>query len=126
MAGGRGKAGPPKRRPAGGRKPLGARRRARLRGRLLLAGVLLFAAFLYWRPLISYGEARASVADRRAEVAALRTERTRLERRLRHATSVPALEREARRIGFVRPGERLFVVKGIPAWRQAQRAGGGD
>jgi hypothetical protein len=25
---------------------------------------------------------------------------------------------EARRIGFVRRGEQLFVVKGIPEWRR--------
>ena len=108
-----------------GRKPLSPRRRARLRGRLLVAGVLVFAAFLYWRPLASYSETRASVGERKAEVAELRAERARLERRLARATSVPALEREARRIGFVRPGERLFVVKGIPAWRRAQRAADG-
>ena len=108
-----------------GRKPVSPRRRARLRGRLLVAGVLLLAAFLYWRPLASYSETRASVAERKADVAALRAERARLERRLARATSIPALEREARRIGWVRPGERLFVVKGIPAWRQQQRARAG-
>ena len=32
-----------------------------------------------------------------------------------------ATQREARRIGYVLPGEQLFVVKGIPAWRRAQR-----
>ena len=30
--------------------------------------------------------------------------------------------REARRIDYVKPGERLFVVKGIPAWRKARSA----
>ena len=38
------------------------------------------------------------------------------------------LGREARRIGFVKPGERLFIVKGIVEWRRARRAtmrGGG-
>jgi hypothetical protein len=28
------------------------------------------------------------------------------------------LVREARRLGLVKPGERLFIVKGIPAWRK--------
>ncbi len=27
--------------------------------------------------------------------------------------------REARRLGYVKPGERLFIVKGINAWRRA-------
>jgi hypothetical protein len=26
--------------------------------------------------------------------------------------------REARRLGLVKPGERLFIVKGIAAWRK--------
>ena len=34
-----------------------------------------------------------------------------------------SLEREARRINYVKPGERLFVVKGIPAWRKARSVG---
>jgi hypothetical protein len=25
--------------------------------------------------------------------------------------------REARRLGFVKPGEQLFIVRGIAAWR---------
>ena len=28
------------------------------------------------------------------------------------------LVREARRLGLVKPGERLFIVRGIPAWRK--------
>jgi hypothetical protein len=27
------------------------------------------------------------------------------------------LLREARRLGFVKPGEQLFIVRGIAAWR---------
>jgi hypothetical protein len=30
-----------------------------------------------------------------------------------------ALAREARRIGYVKPGERLFIVKGISSWQRA-------
>ena len=29
----------------------------------------------------------------------------------------PDLVREARRLGFVKPGEQLFIVRGIAAWR---------
>ncbi len=44
-----------------------------------------------------------------------------LERRLVLETSDAALVREARRrLGYVRPGERLFIVKGIDRWRRAQ------
>ena len=34
------------------------------------------------------------------------------------ADTPEALTREARRIGYVKPGERLFIVKGIAGWRR--------
>lgn len=78
--------------------------------------------YLYSRPLASYLEARTELAERRAEIETLRATRAGLELRLTNATSLEATEREARRIGYVRPGEQLFVVKGIPDWRRAQRS----
>jgi hypothetical protein len=54
----------------------------------------------------------------------LRDERARLEARLLRASSVAALSREARRLGLVREGERLFIVKGIPEWRRTIRSDG--
>jgi cell division protein FtsB len=98
------------------RKASGRRLRS---GRLLVAGVLALVAFLYYRPLTSYVQTRGDVEHRRAQVAALRAEKAQLERRLARSTSVAALRAEARRIGYVRPGERLFIVKGIPEWRRA-------
>ena len=102
-----------------------ARSRARrLRaGRVLLCGVVVLVGFLYYRPLTSYLETRRDVDKRRADVVELRAERARLERRLARTTSVAALSREARRMGYVKPGEQLFIVKGIPAWRAAKRTG---
>ena len=44
-----------------------------------------------------------------------------LELRLTNSTSLAATQREARRLGYVLPGEQLFVVKGIPEWRRVQR-----
>jgi cell division protein FtsB len=75
-------------------------------------------AFLYYRPLMSYLETRSELGSRRAQVVALRAEKGRLERRLERTTSDAALAREARRIGYVKPGERLFIVKGIGAWQR--------
>jgi cell division protein FtsB len=100
-----------------------ASRRARLRGgRLLVLGVLALVGFLYYRPLTSYLQTRGDLDRRQAEVVGLRAERASLERKLARSTSVAALRREARRIGYVRPGERLFIVKGIPEWRRARAA----
>jgi hypothetical protein len=96
--------------------------RSKRRLRLLWLGALVaVAAYLYYQPLSSYFETRNELGARRAEVRALRVTKAELERRLESSTSVEATTREARRIGYVLPGERLFVVKGIPAWRIAQR-----
>jgi hypothetical protein len=78
------------------------------------------AVYLYYRPLSSYVETRGDLAARQAEVAALEATRADLERRLVASTSLEAAQREARRMGWVRPTERLFVVKGIPDWRKAR------
>jgi cell division protein FtsB len=91
--------------------------------RLLWFGLLLAAtAYLYSQPIASYLGVRGDLAGRRAEIETLRTRKAALELRLVNATSLEATEREARRIGYVRPGEQLFVVKGIPDWRRAQRS----
>lgn len=88
---------------------------------VLPLAVVVVTAFLYYRPLSSYLETRHQLAERRTEVQELQADKARLERRLARTTSTRALAREARRIGLVRPGERLFIVKGIKAWRRAQR-----
>jgi hypothetical protein len=86
-------------------------------------GIVGIAVYLYYRPLASYVETKNDLATRRAEVESLRLVRAELELRLVNSTTVGSLEREARRNNYVRPGERLFVVKGIPAWRQARSSG---
>jgi cell division protein FtsB len=100
----------PRRRPA----------RSRIVLRWLALGVTVLVALLYVGPLRSYLETRAALEERRAEVEGLRRERLRLERRLAESTSAEALLVEARRLGFVKEGERLFIVKGIPQWRASK------
>ena len=101
-------------------RPRVQRRRLRV---LWVVAVLGLAVYLYYRPLASFLETRNDLTTRRAEVETLRIARAQLELRLANSTSLEATEREARRIGYVKPGEQLFVVKGIPAWRQARSAG---
>jgi cell division protein FtsB len=86
--------------------------------RLLAAGGLVLLAFLYWKPAHAYLHAKQELQGRRAEVQALRTERTRLQRRIAQAGTGDQFVREARRLGLVKPGEKLFIVKGIGAWRK--------
>jgi len=86
-----------------------------------LVGLLAISVYLYYQPLDSYFDTRRDLAQGRTEVEALRAAKEQLEQRLAFSTSVEATRREARRIGYVRPGEQLFIVKGIPDWRKAQR-----
>ena len=85
---------------------------------LLPVVVLGVVGFLYVRPITSYLETRNQLDERRAEVAALHAERARLSARLARTTSLDELARVARRIGYVRPGEHLFLVKGTAEWRR--------
>ena len=94
-----------------------ARRRRPTRSALALrwlgAGVLLLIAFAYIQPLRAYREARAEVADRKAEVAALERESKVLDERLAVTRTDDFIIREARKLTLVRPGERLFIVTGL-------------
>jgi hypothetical protein len=100
--------------------------RSRRRLRLFWAlSVLFVAVYLYYRPLSSYVDTRHELTAQRVEVQQLRVRKLELEQRLNASTSLEATRREARRIGYIRPGERLFIVKGIPEWLKARRSVGG-
>jgi cell division protein FtsB len=86
--------------------------------RLLAAGGLVLLAFLYWKPAHAYLHAKRELQTRRAEVQTLRSERVRLQRRIAQAGTGDQFVREARRLGLVKPGEKLFIVKDIAAWRK--------
>ena len=99
-------------------QPRGRLRPRHLR-RWLAAGALVVIGLLYYKPVRTYVDTRHALAGRAAEVHELQRERAVLSRRVTASTSPEALAREARRLGLVKPGERLFIVKGIPAWRRA-------
>jgi hypothetical protein len=90
--------------------------------RWLAVGVLALVACLYYRPLKTYISTRHELSQQRREVQILAAQEAALETRLAASTSTSALAREARRLGLTLPGEHLFIVKGVPAWRKAQRA----
>jgi cell division protein FtsB len=75
--------------------------------------------YAYYHPLRSWIETRQQLSSRRAEVAQLAAEKRALQQRLQVSMSPDSLAHEARRLGFVRPGEHLFIVKGIEAWKNA-------
>jgi cell division protein FtsB len=98
------------------------RRRSPRAGRLLVLGVLVLAGFLYYQPLASYLDRREQLARRSDEVAVLRARKQELERRLEASKSPDELAREARRLGLIKQGEQLFIVKGVDAWKKARGA----
>lgn len=77
---------------------------------VVLAGVLL----LYVGPAHSYLQTWRESNAKRAQVQRLQAENVRLRARRRSLENPHALERSARRLGMVRPGERAFVVRGLP------------
>ena len=97
-------------------------RRRRIRrlklGRLGAIAAIVLVGYLYYRPLSNWLHTRGALAKRTSQVQLLETQKATLEREVEQATSLTQLARSARRIGLVRPGERLFIVKGIPEWRR--------
>ena len=82
----------------------------------------MLVGLLYYRPLYDYLGARSQRAARIAAVRKLQKQQAALERRLKHASSDAALEAAARTLGYIRPGEHLYIVKDIPQWRRGQHA----
>jgi cell division protein FtsB len=95
-----------------------SRRRPVRSMRWLILGVAVLIGFLYYRPLSSYLETKQELERRTSELHELEEDRTALERRLARAEEPASVERQARRLGLVRPGERLFIVTGVDAWRR--------
>lgn len=88
--------------------------------RWIAVAVLGLVGFLYYQPLRTYLDTREQVAVRALEVQELAARKRTLDRRLRSHASDAALLRAARKLGYVKPGERLYIVKGIEAWRRAR------
>jgi cell division protein FtsB len=98
---------------------------ATLARRWSVVAVALIVGYLYYHPLRTYFSTRHDLHATRAEVDQLRAEKHELARSLTVAASTDALARAARQLGYVRPGERLFIVKGIAAWKRAHSVIGG-
>jgi len=94
--------------------------------RWLAVVAVVLIGYAYYHPLRSWIETRAELSSRRAEVARLAAEKRELLERVKASASIDELAREARRLGFVRPGEHLFIVKGIAAWKKARTSIEGD
>jgi hypothetical protein len=90
---------------------------------VILIGLIGYA---YYHPLRSWIATRDELSSRSAEVKRLSEQKRELQQRLQFSASTDALAHEARRLGYIRPGEHLFIVKGIQAWRNAHTTIDGD
>jgi cell division protein FtsB len=78
-------------------------------GRLALLFTLFVIVLLYIRPVVHWVQQRSTAAHSQADLRDLQREHARLQARLRQLSGTGAVEREARKMGMVRRGERPFV-----------------
>jgi cell division protein FtsB len=83
-------------------------------GRWALIGVFVGVLYLYIGPARTFVSTYLEAKQKRADVAALQAENRRLRARRAALTRPSAQEREARRLGMVRAGEKEYVVRGLP------------
>jgi cell division protein FtsB len=84
-------------------------------GRVALLTTLGVIMLLYVSPALHWIEQSRTAGEQRDELAELTSKNRELKQRLRALRSPGALEREARRLGMVRQGERSYVIENLPA-----------
>jgi cell division protein FtsB len=82
-------------------------------GRIALVLVLFGVMVSYLNPLVGVLEAWQGSKSSESQLAELKREKVQLTHQLREASSPATLEREARRLGMVKPGEHAYVVHGL-------------
>jgi cell division protein FtsB len=83
-------------------------------GRVALLTTLGVIMLLYVSPALHWIEQSRTAGEQRSELAELTSKNRQLKQRLRELRSPGALEREARRLGMVRQGERSYVIENLP------------
>ena len=81
---------------------------------MALLCVLLGIVALYVGPARSYFTAVGEAKEKHAEVRRLEDEHERLKARRKALMEPATLEREARRLGYVKPGEKAYVIEDLP------------
>jgi len=79
-------------------------------GRLALLAMLGVIVLLYVSPVKHWIQQSGTKQDQQQRLDDLQRENVRLESRLRYLKRPDAVDREARRLGMVKRGERAFVV----------------
>ena len=83
-------------------------------GRVALLATLIVILFSYLSPARQWIRQSGTASHQKEELGLLVGEKKRLARRLRALRDPGALEREARRLGMVRAGERSYVIENLP------------
>ena len=91
-------------------------RRTRIRwdrlGRRVLVGVFALVLYLYIGPAVRWVSTYRQAKEKRGEVAALQAQNRSLRAEKRALKAPGSLERQARALGMVKAGEKLYVVQG--------------
>lgn len=82
---------------------------------MALLAVLAVVMLLYISPVSHWITQSRTAAAQRQELRLLEQENTRLRARSRALRRPDALEREARRLGMVRTGERAYSIEDLPS-----------
>ena len=95
-----------------------ARRRSGIRwdrlGRVALLITLVAIVLSYLSPARHWLQQSGTAGRQKQELTQLTGQKKRLQSRLRALRDPGALEREARRLGMVRVGERSYVIENLP------------
>lgn len=83
-------------------------------GRFALLAVLFVIVLLYVSPAKHWVQQSRTAGEQHKELTEMTRENSQLRRRIRALRSPGALEREARRLGMVKHGERAFVIQNLP------------
>ena len=83
--------------------------------RVALMSVLGVIMLLYVSPATHWVEQSRTAGEQKGELRELTAKNRQLKRRVRELREPGALEREARRLGMVRQGERSYVIENLPA-----------
>jgi cell division protein FtsB len=79
-----------------------------------LLTTLVVIVFSYLSPARHWIRQSRTAGHQKQELSDLRSEQRQLKQRLRALRDPGALEREARRLGMVRVGERSYVIENLP------------
>src|SRR5262245_25092253 len=91
---------------------------ATLARRWLAVLLIAMIGYAYYHPLRSWLETRSELHSSKNEVAQLAALKRDLQQRVRTSESLDSVAKQARQLGYIRPGEHLSIVKGIKAWEE--------